>query len=309
MAQKPKTLDLDNDGERMIPEHHQGTFIYGEHIVRYEAAKSLVKGKVVLDIACGSGYGSHLLSNDAKKVYGVDVSSDAVEYAKKKFSNSNIEFMVGDAEKIPLPDNSVDIVITFETIEHIKDYRKFMSEIKRVLKEDGLAVISTPNDTEFSEGNHFHLHEFEHSELTTLISKYFKYQKEYFQGTWIYNALLTETSFKDTWEDSMETIQSAPKSTDKALYFYVLCSNRKITESIAPIGAISHHWSAREQQIAGDEANAYVKSMKDHIKHLENQVAKITDLRNANIKLTEQLSSYTEDPIHRAVAKVRRTNK
>lgn len=301
-----KAKILDNDGERMIPEYHQGTFIYGEHIVRYGAAKKIVKNKVVLDIACGSGYGSNLLSNEAKKVYGVDVSSEAVKYAKSKFSNDNIEFLVGDAESIPLPDNFVDIVITFETIEHVKNYRKFMAEMKRVLKDDGLAIISTPNDTEFSEGNHFHLHEFEHEELVKLISEYFKNQKEYFQGTWIYNALVDEKSFINGWQNNIETIQAAPKETNKALYFYILCSNRKIEESISPIGAISHHWSAREQQLAGEEANEYVKSMKSFIKGQEKE---IKALRDSNTSLSTQLNSYIQDPVHKAVAKIRKTNK
>lgn len=301
-----RTKILDNDGERMIPEFHQGTFIYGEHIVRYGAAKKLAKNKVVLDIACGSGYGSNLLSHEAKKVYGVDVSAKAVKYAKNKFSNTNIEFLVGDAENIPLHDNSVDLVITFETIEHIKNYRKFMAEMKRVLKDDGLAIISTPNDTEFSEGNHFHLHEFEHEELVKLISEYFKNQKEYFQGTWIYNALVDEKSFINGWQKNIETIQAAPKETNKALYFYILCSNRKIEESISPIGAISHHWSAREQQLAGDEANEYVKSMKSFIKGQEKE---IKALRDSNTSLSTQLNSYIQDPVHKAVAKIRKTNK
>ena len=92
--------------------------------------------------------------------------------------------MTGSGTNIPIGNKSVDVVTTFETIEHIDDYESFIKEIKRVLKPDGLAIISTPNDLEYGEGNHFHIHEFEHKELLTLIEKYFKNTKSYFQSTW-----------------------------------------------------------------------------------------------------------------------------
>lgn len=148
---------LENDYERMVPEYHEGKLIYAEHVTRYLAAQSVVKDKVVLDIASGSGYGTKILAESAKFVYGVDVNEAAVNYSKKKYASKNIEYLVGDGESIPLKDNSVDVVITFETIEHIKNYSKFLDEVARVLKPDGLAIVSTPNDLEFAEGNHFSL--------------------------------------------------------------------------------------------------------------------------------------------------------
>lgn len=142
---------LQDTGERMIPGFHGRTIMYAEHMTRYIAAQELSDGKVVLDIAAGSGYGTNILAQKAKKAYGVDVSPDAIKYAQENYGAKNIEFLVGDAEEIPLPDKSVDLVITFETIEHVKNYKKFLSEISRVLKEDGLAIVSTPNDEEFTE--------------------------------------------------------------------------------------------------------------------------------------------------------------
>src|SRR5581483_6067845 len=160
---------LSDTGERMIPKKHQGKLIYAEHITRYQAAAELAKGKVVLDIACGTGYGTKLLAQSAKKAYGVDIDPNAVKYAKENYSAKNTEYLVGDGESIPLDDGSVDLLVTFETIEHVRNYRKFLDEIIRVLKPDGLAIVSTPNDLEFAEGNHFHLHEFKLQELTGLL--------------------------------------------------------------------------------------------------------------------------------------------
>ena len=247
MVKASKSI-LKNDYERMVPEFHRGSNIYGEHIVRYYSAQTLVENKIVLDIASGSGYGTKLLSEKAKKVYGIDVSSDSVEYARQNYHAKNVKYIVGDGESISLKDNSVDVVVTFETIEHIKDYKTFLQEISRVLKPDGLLLISTPNDLEFAEGNHFHLHEFEYEELKNLLLQFYKYVDSYFQGTWIYNAIVPEINMSKEIEFKPRTINVAPINKEKCIYFYLLCSNRKIIEKPEPIAAISEHWSAKRLQ-------------------------------------------------------------
>src|SRR6185436_11181815 len=95
---------LENTGERMIPALHAGELMYAEHVTRYEAAAAIIKDKVVLDIASGSGYGTKMLAEHAKKVYGVDVSAEAVDYAKERFSAKNVEYRVGSGTQIPLED-------------------------------------------------------------------------------------------------------------------------------------------------------------------------------------------------------------
>lgn len=247
-----KSTKLKDTGERMIPEFHTGNFMFGEHIVRYESALEFVNDKTILDIACGSGYGSNILSKTARKVYGVDIDQATIKYAQENFNASNIEFKVGSAVSIPLENSSVDRVITFETVEHIEDYEKFILEIKRVLKDDGLAIISTPNDLEFSEGNHFHLHEFEHKEFLDLLNKNFKFVDIYFQGAWICNGLFKENQLTKNWTEKIKVLNLAPKEADKAIYFFAVVSDTKINTSIEPIVGISDHWSQR----AIEEENA-----------------------------------------------------
>jgi ubiquinone/menaquinone biosynthesis C-methylase UbiE len=242
MAQKKI---LEDTGERMIPEFHKGGLIYAEHFTRYLSAQDIVKGKVVLDIASGSGYGTQLLAKTAKKVYGVDVNEDAVEYARKNFAAKNVEYEVGDGVRIPLPDNEVDVVVTFETIEHIPDYKQFLREVERVLKPDGLAIISTPNDLEFAEGNHFHVHEFKEKELLSVIGKHFKNVKPYYQATWKYVAIGEESAFSKEGDISPKMLNLSPLKKDQFLYFYFLCSNRKITEKVDELGALGDHYSDR----------------------------------------------------------------
>lgn len=265
---------LKDTGERMIPEYHKGGLIYAEHFIRYLCAQKLTDGKVVLDIACGSGYGTKLLAQNAKKVYGVDIDEDTVNYAKKNFSASNIEYKLGDGENIPLEDNSVDVVITFETIEHIKDYKQFVKEVKRVLKADGIAVVSTPNDIEFAEGNHFHLHEFEFQELTNMLKQDFAHIDSYFQATWKYVALGKADMFAAEGPIDLKTLNLSPLDPKQYLYFYLVCSNREITERIEPVAAAGEHYSERKNQLALQEFNrleeAHNKLVESHDKLVEN---------------------------------------
>ncbi len=271
--------------------------VYGEHVVRYEAATELVKGKVVLDIASGSGYGSAFLGESAKRVYGVDVDKDAIAYAKKNYASTNVEFILGDGTKIPLEDNAVDIVVSFETIEHIEDYETFMREVKRVLKDDGLLILSTPNDVEFPETNHFHIHEFEQKELEKLVAKYFKHTKSYFQGTWLYNALLDEKMFTAEWESSVRTMQTAPADLKKCIYFYMLCANRKLTddETVKPLAAISEHWSARRIQEYEQSIRKHIEDQGEIMKHHENTLSqKDVEIESLQKQLKEARDSLRQ---------------
>lgn len=276
--------ELADTGERMIPAYHKSHSVYGEHIVRYQAAVDLVKDKVVLDIASGSGYGSSLLAATASKVYGVDVDEDALAYATKNYKAKNIIFKHGSGTAIPLEDSMVDVVVCFETIEHIKDYKKFMSELKRVLKPDGLLILSTPNDVEFPESNHFHIHEFERKELEDLVSQYFKYTKSYFQGAWIYNALIDEDLLRKEWDQPIRTMQLAPIKPNKSIYFYMLCSNRKLVESVEPLAGISEHWSARRIEEYEQSVRKHMNdqaAIMDHQKHsLETKDQEIAQLKS-----------------------------
>ena len=301
-----KKISLDDTGERMIPGYHKGTVMYAEHMTRYTAAESIVKGKIVLDIASGSGYGTKLLANSAKKVFGVDIDKSAVEYAKQNFSASNIEFKVGDGEKIPLEDNSVDVVITFETIEHVKDYKKFIKEIKRVLKKDGIAIISTPNDLEFTEGNHFHLHEFEYTELTDLLRKDFKNIDSYFQATWVSVAIAPEKLIKNECEYDSKTYNYMPLERDKYLYFYLVCSDGEIVEKIAPLNAYGGHYSARELT---EIQQLNEKNISDYKIVLENANKELERVNNLYSEAQRELEHYHRSKLGRLRRKIGQAKK
>ena len=159
--------------ERVVPNEERTKFLFQEHAIRYLFASQFVKSKTVLDAACGSGYGSSILMNaGAKKVVGIDNSSEAIEYCNKNYKKENIEFKIENCEKINL-DTMFDIIVSFETIEHLKNQDNFLSGIKRVLKDDGVFIVSTPNKENYPSDNPFHFNEFTESEFKMFLGKYF----------------------------------------------------------------------------------------------------------------------------------------
>jgi len=148
-----------------------------EHLHRYAMALELAAGKNVLDIACGEGYGSHLMADTAGAVTGVDIDESTVKSASEKYRHDKLKFLVGSAAKIPCADHSFDLVVSFETIEHHDQHEEMMSEIKRVLKPDGILLISSPDKKYYSDEpgykNPYHVKELYKHEFEALLKKHF----------------------------------------------------------------------------------------------------------------------------------------
>lgn len=148
--------------------------IFWEHVGRYRFARRFVRGRRVLDVACGEGYGAAGLAKaGAAGVIGVDISPGVCENARRKYG---LDARAGNAQDIPLPDRSVDVVVSFETIEHVDDPDAFVRECARVLAPPGVLVVSTPNRPVYSADgarNPFHVKEFDEREFRELLGAYF----------------------------------------------------------------------------------------------------------------------------------------
>jgi ubiquinone/menaquinone biosynthesis C-methylase UbiE len=154
---------------------------WGEHTARYVFALPYVENKSVLDIACGTGYGLGFLKNTASRVTGVDVDIEAAKQARTECSK-NAHVLLGDGLKLPFADECFDVVTSFETLEHLHERGLFLSELKRVLKRNGVLILSTPNSnyTKPVNGkptNPYHVYEYDPEELTAELEKYFTIQK------------------------------------------------------------------------------------------------------------------------------------
>lgn len=162
--------------ERVIPSV-TANFQYKESLARYEFAKKLLrKGTRVLDIGCGTGYGSAALA-ETHEVTAIDNNKEAINYAKRHY-RGKAKFLVVNALKLPFKDSKFDAICSFEAIEHIKDVEKFLKEVIRVLKQGGKFIMSTPNKSIHSPKEKlkspYHVKEYTNKELANLLGKFFK---------------------------------------------------------------------------------------------------------------------------------------
>ena len=157
----------------MVPEQAD-LCTFWEHIYRYRFATKFARNRRVLDIACGEGYGSAALARvGASKVIGIDISVEACAHAKKKYG---LDARVGDAQEIPVADRSIDLLVSFETLEHLPKPELFIDECARILAPGGTAIISTPNRDAYREyvpNNPYHLTELSESEFGRLLRRRF----------------------------------------------------------------------------------------------------------------------------------------
>lgn len=159
-------------GERYIPAE-QGE-IRLEHFHRYAVVLRVASGKDVLDVACGEGYGSRWVATVARSTVGLDISEEAIRHAQGAYADCpNLTFTQGSATALPFGDASFDLVVSFETIEHLEGQQEMLAEIRRVLRPKGVMVLSSPNRPVYSRGgdhlNEFHVKELDFAELDQLL--------------------------------------------------------------------------------------------------------------------------------------------
>jgi len=233
--------DLEFTGERFVP--GIAGEIAHEHWHRYAFARRYVRGKRVLDVACGEGYGSALLAGVATAVTGIDIDAGAVAHARARYAAlANVRFEVGSAAALPLPEACFDVVVSFETIEHLPraDQPRMLAEIARVLAQDGVLVMSTPNPDEYSTArnyrNPFHQHEPDRAELEALLDgafpvrRWFR-QRRYF-GSAVWNEAAGETV--EAWMGDAERIELARPPA--AMYFVVVAARSQAALPAADVG-------------------------------------------------------------------------
>jgi SAM-dependent methyltransferase len=232
--------DLEFTGERFLP--GVGGEIAHEHWHRYAFARGLVAGKRVADVACGEGYGSALLAATAASVIGIDVAAETIEHARRGYAAlSNLRFEPASAVALPLPDASVDAVVSFETIEHLprEDQPRMIAEFARVLAEQGLVVLSAPNPVEYSTArnyrNPFHHHEPDRAELAALLAAAFPAQRWFRQRRYFGSTIWSECdgSRMDAWTGDATSVESA--QPPQAMYFVVVAARGEASLPAEPV--------------------------------------------------------------------------
>jgi SAM-dependent methyltransferase len=161
--------------ERIVPDETEPGIV-AIHLKRYAFAEPWCRGKDVLDVACGVGYGSARLAKTAAHVVGGDLSEDAIAYAQRRYGAANVEFRVLDAAALPFPPGSFDTVCSFETIEHLDDRETYLGQVARVLRPDGAFIVSTPRADSTTErpDNPFHCVEYSPEDFERLLGRHFR---------------------------------------------------------------------------------------------------------------------------------------
>lgn len=196
--------ELERSFERLPREGmHDPSFnlLVAEHVNRYRFCEQIVIGKYVLDAACGIGYGSKMLAEaGAAQVDGIDISAEAIATAKRHYAHSNIQFAVCDI--LALSSNEkYDVIVSFETIEHLSDLNKYLKVMHQALKPAGRFFVSTPNravsnphGTCFDKPqNPFHELELMRAELIDLLSGYFHIENIFGQRPYYYSGTRIRT--------------------------------------------------------------------------------------------------------------------
>ncbi len=227
----PSMADLTFTGERFLPAC-SGEIAY-EHWHRYAFARRYVAGKRVLDAACGEGYGTALLGKSASAAVGVDIDAATVAHAGARYGDgARVRFVEGSCTALPLPDASIDVVVSFETIEHLRDadQPRMLAEFARVLTPDGIVVISSPNKRVYSDErnyvNEFHLHELYRDDFGRLLSSAFAAQRWYHQRIATWSGIWPEDVpvEAEAWIGDADGM--APYVGSDGMYFVVVAARR-----------------------------------------------------------------------------------
>lgn len=161
-----------HSGERCCPDFPDEIFVNQFKVYRF--ASQFCGGRAILDVGCGTGYGTAYLAESASKAVGIDISRQAVRYAQTRYKSSNLEFLRMSAESLDFADRTFDFVLSTENFEHLHDYRANIRHMSRVLTDDGMLLLATPNPEMFiGISNRYHTHEFAYAELEQVLQEGF----------------------------------------------------------------------------------------------------------------------------------------
>ncbi|MFO1399367.1 MAG: class I SAM-dependent methyltransferase [Burkholderiales bacterium] len=311
-AHHPADASLTFTGERFLPEVRGA--IWYEHWHRYAAVAPLAQGRRVLDAACGEGYGSWLLAKSAASVIGVDVSPAAVAHAGQRYKHPNLAFTTGSVAALPLPDASVDLVVSFETIEHLHEQAAMLAEFRRVLAPGGVLVISSPNRPVYNEGggteNHYHVRELDRDELAALLGPVFPNQAWYAQRVLAQSVLWREGASQGTVDYATLRDDTPALAVEPAppMYFVVVCAGAGVALPALPSlslfddGALSL-WRdyvralVRERELVWDEIAAR-KVAEERLAELIPALNDLASAREANAVMEARIAALEAELAH-----------
>jgi ubiquinone biosynthesis O-methyltransferase len=202
--------------------------LLNEHMARYTFAARLTRGKRVLDAGCGAGYGSAELARMAWRVTGIDIAPEAVAFARSHYESPNLSFQQASCTELPFEDGAFDLVVAFEVIEHLEEWKGFLREVRRVLAPAGQLIVSTPNRLYYTESrgaqgaNPFHVHEFDFEEFTRELKQVFPHVSMFLENH-VEGVTFQPHEPGNTVETRVDAAEPVP---DESHFFVAVCAHR-----------------------------------------------------------------------------------
>lgn len=290
--ERPRSA-LDFTGERLTTATTGQVEI--EHYHRYFLAREICRDKDVLDIASGEGYGSAFLAQVARSVVGVELNPEVAGHAGRVYSRGNLGFVSGDVRSIPLQDASVDVVVSFETLEHVYEHDAFLAEARRVLRPNGVLLISTPDRDIYSPSdspaNPFHVRELTKEEFTSTLRRTFRHVTSLSQRPMIGSVMLSDEipvgggrpiTFERRGEDRFEASQGLPR----AVYAVALASDQPFELPLAAFYIESSNLDTSQKALL----DAQERVRQEHLQ-CERFERELADLRADHQRLTASTES------------------
>lgn len=272
-------------GERVVP-GEVPLDLYREHISRYIFSSHFINSEVsLLDVGCGTGYGTKELSRKAANAIGIDISSEAIEYAQNKYSENNVDYRVMDCYNLQFELNSFDVVISFEVIEHLDNPDLYLENIVKVLKDNGTYIVSTPNKKMYSDSNPnysnpFHIKEYYLDEFKRLLNKYFQnvdiYVQNYSQGILVKKILSEELSYQTV------SLDENPMDPESSSFFVAVCSNNNLEKVNA------NYYEFSQSNIIA-EKDKYIQLLLEEVKKRDESVGFIVEENKSKSEWIEKL--------------------
>lgn len=287
-------------GERFVPEALGNIEL--EHWHRYVLARELAVGKDVLDIASGEGYGSAFVAEVANQVTGVDIAIDAVKHANGRYQRENLQYLEGSCAAIPLPDHAVDLIVSFETIEHHDEHDAMMREFKRVLRPDGCLLISSPDKHFYSEvpnyQNPYHVKELYEVEFKDLLSSWYK-NARYFNQRLVYgSAVLPESGQSEIVHNEMIAQKVCSNAgLPRPDYWIALASDADLP--VLSTGLFEQN--VLESEVLGSwkrTVDAKQKALQESDEQLKSRAQELQALREELDGVTQQLAAIKLKSLH-----------
>lgn len=271
--------DLEFTGERFTPECVRE--IRYEHWARYAFAHGLARGKRVLDAACGEGYGSAMLAGAAASVLGVDIAADAVAHARSRYgARANLRFERGDCTALDAAPGSFDLIVSFETLEHVAAQADLIAGFARALTDDGILIVSSPDKHAYSDvsgfRNEFHVRELYRDELLALLAPHFPQVRLFGQKLLFQSAIWKlDCAPRSVAAATLDGAQALPQSGlgYAPLYFIAVCSRRALPERLPDLALFGD----REESVYAHYNGEVRKNMAagGRIAELEAEIARL----------------------------------